>query len=496
MTVKRHRLTLLLASFAACVPSWPGAAGAEQAVSGRDWIGKAPVHSSSALVQQLTDPVAAVDVTPPPPLEELIAGLAEDLGAAVHPQVTKRAGELPAEVATALAHLVSELRNCNRVTQSAVPSAGHLVGAPLPHQATAAIQSCSVALRRAVALVEPTLAMAAPHESAGIDAWPVLRYSPAPGSDVYRHDYLLTVDRGGNDLYDNNAGGNVVDLKRGPEGSGAPAEAPARGCETAARDPITGTPPLNPAPDCVASASLVLDLAGNDTYGVTNFPGLYDALCVERDPEHHADPVVRRLGTIGAGFAGVGMVLDRGGNDRYIGKALTQGAGHIGGVGMLEDLGGGNDVYRAVRTAQGTGVLGGVGVLLDDGGNDDYGFYEVRQGLFEVRPPVGEVCDAEVRQLQGAGTLAGLGVLVEQAGNDTYRASRPSIDVFPGGSHRAPSQGAGTFGSVGVLVDLAGHDTYLSDDGRPVVDRGDGRLVGPVVASGGQVEAGLFMDRA
>lgn len=493
--MKRHPLRFLLAGFVACA-SWPGAAsaGAEQGGRGRDWIGRAPTHSASALLGQLTDPVPVDEVDPPPPLAEVIAGLAQDLGAAIHPRVAKRAAELPAEVATALARLLSELRSCHRVTQSAVASAGHLAGAAVPHHATAAIRACSLALRRAAALAEPTLAMAAPSGSTGIDAWPVLRYSPAPGNDVYRHDYLLTVDGGGNDLYDNNAGGNVVDLKRGPEGSGAPAEASARGCETAARDPITGTPPLNPAPDCVASASLVLDLGGNDTYGVTRSPGLYDALCVDRDPEHRSDPVVRRLGTIGAGFAGVGMVLDRGGNDRYLGKALTQGAGHIGGVGMLEDLGGGNDVYRAVRTAQGTGVLGGVGVLLDDGGNDDYGFYEVRQGLFEVRPPVGEVCDAEVRQLQGAGTLAGFGLLVDQAGNDTYRASRPSIDVFPGGSHRAPSQGAGTFGSVGILVDLAGRDTYLSDDGRPVADRGNGRLVGPVVVSAGQVEAGLFMD--
>jgi hypothetical protein len=203
--------------------------------------------------------------------------------------------------------------------------------------------------------------------------------------------------------------------------------------------------------------------------------------------------LVRRVGTIGAGFAGVGMVLDRGGNDTYLGKALTQGAGHIGGVGLLDDAGRGNDTYRAVRTAQGAGVLDGLGVLQDDGGNDDYGFYEVAQGLYEVRPPSGAVCDAEVRQLQGAGILGGLGLHLDGLGDDTYRADRPSVLVFPA-THRAPSQGAGTLGGAGVLVDLAGRDRYLALDGRAVADRADGTTAGPANHSGGQPESGLFLD--
>lgn len=40
------------------------------------------------------------------------------------------------------------------------------------------------------------------------------------------------MDQGGSDTYRNNAGGNLLDLTRGPAGSPAPLEEPARGCHS------------------------------------------------------------------------------------------------------------------------------------------------------------------------------------------------------------------------------------------------------------------------
>jgi hypothetical protein len=106
---------------------------------------------------------------------------------------------------------------------------------------------------------------------------------------VYVNDYALVVEMGGDDQCFNNAGGNLLDVKRGPAGSPALEKAPARGCEHAF-EITTG--------ECVPSAALVLDLAGNDRYGRLEPPDPnVDGLCTQ-------DPLVRRFGTIGSGVVG------------------------------------------------------------------------------------------------------------------------------------------------------------------------------------------------
>jgi hypothetical protein len=54
-----------------------------------------------------------------------------------------------------------------------------------------------------------------------VQAWPTLFIDGNGTSHVYRHDYSILIDRGGNDTYDNNAGGNLQDIKFGPSGSAA-----------------------------------------------------------------------------------------------------------------------------------------------------------------------------------------------------------------------------------------------------------------------------------
>jgi hypothetical protein len=70
---------------------------------------------------------------------------------------------------------------------------------------------------------------------------------------------------------------------------------------------------------------------------------------------------------------GIGMLLDNGGNDRYISGAIAQGAGNDNGIGVLSDNGGDN-AFFAGSEAQGRGnfepvrELGSLGLLFATGG--------------------------------------------------------------------------------------------------------------------------------
>jgi hypothetical protein len=192
-----------------------------------------------------------------------------------------------------------------------------------------------------------------------------------------------------------------------------------------------------------------------------------------------SDPVVRRLATEGAAWSGVGILIDGAGADHYVGKTLTQGVGHVGGVGILDDEGIGDDSYLAIRNAQGVG-LGGMGILRDHGGNDTYGWYQPRAidpaAPFQRAFSVGVIdelgrCDSMPRAYQGVAILGGVGVLYDGAGDDTYRGAPAGLqdNAVPGLNLPTGSQGWGFAGGFGVLDDEAGHDTY-----EGMLGRGDG----------------------
>ena len=122
---------------------------------------------------------------------------------------------------------------------------------------------------------------------------------------------------------------------------------------------------------------------------------------------------------MGSGWFGVGALVDFGGADTYQGDTYTQGAGGFG-VGILADSGQGNDRYIGALYAQGFGFAAGVGMLLDDGGNDTYlaggkygddlryrdRFISLSQGFgYGMRPHFS----------------GGAGLLIDQGGNDLYR---------------------------------------------------------------------------
>ncbi|MGR9107842.1 MAG: hypothetical protein ACU843_13010 [Gammaproteobacteria bacterium] len=321
----------------------------------------------------------------------------------------------------------------------------------------------------------------------GLDIWPIVRVEGVC-DDVYRHDYMVQIDLGGNDTYDNNAGSNMIDIRNGPiallpEGTSPFAfferVGPAQGCQEA----LTGLT----AGDCVPLAAVTLDLEGNDQYGVFKTPDI-DASCT-------ADPVIRRMVTGGVGFAGVGILRDVKGNDRYYGKTGTLGAGHVAGIGILSDAEG-NDSYLAVRNGQGFGLAGVLGVLHDVAGNDVYDYYlpsALDPAAANQSPGAGGViddegvCDNVPRFVQGGANLGGAGLLLDDGGDDRYRGAEGVEFIAPfNASGVGGSQGFGLNGGFGALLDLAGDDHY-----EGVSDRGNGIQVLPNSPS---TNTGIFVD--
>src|SRR5207253_1462838 len=114
----------------------------------------------------------------------------------------------------------------------------------------------------------------------------------------------------------------------------------------------------NPAYDlaaarCVISEALLVDVAGNDTYGQMEAPEQgVDGLCTD-------DLLVRRVGTGGAGAWGAGILIDDAGADTY--EPAPPARHGPGASGIVRDTG-----------SMGFGDGGGFGLFLDGAGRDTY----------------------------------------------------------------------------------------------------------------------------
>lgn len=308
--------------------------------------------------------------------------------------------------------------------------------------------------------------------SRDVQAWPSLYIDGDGSNDVYVHDYAVLIDRGGHDIYDNNAGGNLIDHKFGPAGSAAPNVGPAVGCEV-----VTGNfpAPTVSAADCIAVPQAVLiDMKGNDVYGVFKSPRTVDhnpaAGPRKLDGNCTGDRLIRRIVLQGSGFEGNGLLWDVAGNDRYFGKTAAQGSGHVGGVGVLRDEEG-DDGYLAIRNSQGFALVGTLGLLYDRQGNDKYHTYMPRplvpNAPFQADGSGGVVddtnqCDNLPRMVQGAALAGGVGFLLDEDGRDLYIGAPEGTQPFmPGILFFHSSQGFGCTGGVGILVDKgADRDRY------------------------------------
>jgi len=208
--------------------------------------------------------------------------------------------------------------------------------------------------------------------------------------------------------------------------------------------------------------AILVDVAGNDDY-------------------KYVGPVsvVQGAGSIG----GVGILLDADGDDAYIadytrtntGPAMAdiqyyfdggaQGHGY-GGVGVLID-GWGNDYYAANVTstqgrctwilAQGFGGLGGLGIASDVWGTDIWAAYG--KGLTGGSDcwGTGNFDAHQGLYTQGVGFYAGVGIMTDNGlGDDDYPnyVDAASTDYY--------AQGFGAFGGLGILADDGGNNEFVA----------------------------------
>jgi hypothetical protein len=496
-------------------PAYAQAGSAVDVITATDPAVGARVSPYADLLGDAAGPARALPTAPVEALAAAAASLSAAVGLAQDPGPAIRTSGLPGEVAGRLANVLTDLATCRGITArhvAALPPGGLATalatGAGVDPTARGELLACAettwadtLALQAALRPVGAA-AQCQPLDADSLDIWPVLRLDSSCADSTYANDYLLLVDVGGNDTYRNNAGGNMVDVNFSPAGSAVPGvrgTGPARGCQRA----IPGLA----AADCVPTAAVLLDLQGQDTYGVKESPD-HDTGCT-------ADPVVRRMMTGGAGFLGVSILRDAGGSgDAYTGKTGALGAGHIFGVGVLSDTGG-DDTYTAVRNSQGFALVGGFGLLHDEAGRDRYDFYlpapidpsapNQTEGAGGVRDDEGEgLCDRIPRFTQGgANVLPGtVGMLLDDDGADAYHGAFVTEFVAPGQvlTVRAGSLGFGSNAAAGVLLDRGADTDAYAVDGEPVVAgvaaRGNDTTVLPGSdATGAGAGTGLFIDQ-
>ena len=304
-----------------------------------------------------------------------------------------------------------------------------------------------------------------------------------PGPNTYERHVAVSIDRGGDDTYRNNAGGAILghsvslalDLGTGADTYTANDLEVAQGA-------------------ALGGAGVLIDDGGNDTYeyrskaaGLAQGAGVIGA-GVLWDRGEGRDTYTARNFAQGIGSQGYGMLLDEGGPDRYtipysFDSEGAQGSGCGAGAGALIDQGFAADIYRAsIDDMQGMACLAAAGVLYDGGGSDQYTLHSgwgllgnervVQSGWGQGYAELGAVAvlmDAgagndryeseskgtqyEGANSQGAALSAGAGYLLDGGGDDRYRASV-----------QAQGSGFGGLGTLGVLRDVAGDDVYISTD--------------------------------
>ena len=171
---------------------------------------------------------------------------------------------------------------------------------------------------------------------------------------------------------------------------------------------------------------------------------------------------------------GVGVLLDREGDDRYQADLFAQGGSYWFGLGMLVDRSG-NDRYEAFEHCQGESLHLGAGVLWDGEGDDEYAGYEHCQGVGMDRG-VGVLYDRRgndlyraAQQSQGAGLKPfGVGLLIDEVGNDRYIAAAGDAQGFAMKPRGFPE----SQWPVGMLLDLAGEDVFRQPGGAEVTAEG------------------------
>jgi hypothetical protein len=262
---------------------------------------------------------------------------------------------------------------------------------------------------------------------------PVLEIDPLMTATFFEDDAVLIVDLGGNDLFDNNAGGSMI--------ASGPIDTDPSTCQFNIVVAIGCD--MNDA-NLAFTAALSIDLGGDDVYGsfAPPKPGGRDSRCTTQ-------PIPKRILDQGAGSGGIGFLVEAAGNDLYIGKTVTAGNGHVGGVGVVFELTG-NDIWEVIREGTGSADLVGATFFEDTLGDDVYEHYSPVGGIFNADSGR---CDATKRFGEGASIIAGFAYFLEAAGNDVYRVNSQAFGSVDGTS-------------TATFIDAGGVDDYGGFPGR------------------------------
>ena len=280
------------------------------------------------------------------------------------------------------------------------------------------------------------------------------------GPNIYRRDADLLVDLGGDDTYQNSAGGS--------DPNGPAKREVAIVVDVAGDDEYIADLPLRNDLWVAQGAAMnggigfLVDASGDDLYRVGVKP--------------HVPP--KSLGAVAQGSvfgSGVGLLADLQGADEYVVSSTSVfttglGSAFLEGYGIKVDMGQGNDSYTikhhpspsvaAFALGFGGSTFAGIGIFVDDGGTDQLKLSaknESRSGGKSGATAVGF-----------GGSLGGTAAAVFGPGN-TDRSITATLGIHdhndPYATATVVAYGAafGAFGAgAGFLLDTAGNDSYIA----------------------------------
>ena len=212
-----------------------------------------------------------------------------------------------------------------------------------------------------------------------------------------------------------------------------------------------------------AGVGMLVDFQGDDRY---DCGGAYEDRVQQRVKRHKDVHYLSICQGYGFGFrpdvsGGIGLLMDLGGNDDYRADLFAQGGAYWFGLGLLIDDSG-DDHYEAFEHCQGESLHLGAGFLGDWAGNDHYTGHEHCQGVGVDRAAgllydhVGDDVYTSSYESQGAGIKPyGVGILLDRMGNDRYTALRESQGYAKPDPRFPASQWP-----IGILMDLGGDDVF------------------------------------
>jgi hypothetical protein len=173
----------------------------------------------------------------------------------------------------------------------------------------------------------------------------------------------------------------------------------------------------------------LFDMGGNDYYLLGgSIPDFRDPVRATVSMGQGFGKGVRPDKNLNGVSGGMGILIDRDGDDVYVADYFAQGSSYYYGTGILDDNSG-DDQYYSGRYSQGAGIHSSVGIFMERDGDD---IYYASHGV-----------------AQGMGHDYGTGFFEDKGGDDRYYGG-------------VLSQGAATYGGLGILLDRRGSDVYTA----------------------------------